>query len=73
MPTILINGTAIFYEDTGPREGAETILFSHGLLWSSAMWAAQVAAFRDRYRCVAYDHRGQGRSADSTLRSIDID
>lgn len=73
MPTIPINGTVISYEDTGPREGAETILFSHGLLWSSAMWAAQVAEFRDRYRCVAYDHRGQGRSAESTLKSIGMD
>lgn len=27
------------------------------------MFDAQVAALRSRYRCIAYDHRGQGKSA----------
>ena len=43
-------------------EGPETIVFSHGLLFSSAMFAAQVDHFKDRYRCIAFDHRGQGQS-----------
>ncbi len=45
-------------EGTGP----ETIVFSHGLLFSSAMFARQVAHFKSRYRCIAFDHRGQGQS-----------
>lgn len=45
-------------EGTGP----ETIVFSHGLLFSSAMFARQVEHFKSRYRCIAFDHRGQGQS-----------
>ncbi len=51
---------ASWVEDTG--EGDEIVCFSHGLLWSTAMYRPQVEALRGRYRCVAWDHRGQGRS-----------
>src|SRR5690606_22536707 len=61
MPMIEVNGTSLYYEDTGA--GSETIVFSHGLLWGTEMFAPQIAALRDRYRCIAWDHRGQGRSA----------
>ncbi|MEQ8703560.1 MAG: alpha/beta fold hydrolase [Phaeodactylibacter sp.] len=60
MPRIHINHTEIFYEESG--QGSETLVFAHGLLWSSRMFAAQVAHFKDRYRIITYDHRGQGRS-----------
>lgn len=60
MPTIDINGCKYYYEIHG--QGPETILFSHGLLWSGRLFHKQVDYFRDRYRCVVYDHRGQGRS-----------
>jgi pimeloyl-ACP methyl ester carboxylesterase len=66
-----INGTELYYEDTGGRGPA--ILFSHGLLWDTSLFAPQIAALKSRYRCVAYDHRGQGRSADSNRRAIDMD
>jgi pimeloyl-ACP methyl ester carboxylesterase len=51
-------------EDTGAPAagGGAPVVFSHGLLWSGRMFGAQVAALRARHRCVAYDHRGQGRS-----------
>lgn len=62
MPTIRVNGVELYYEDTGAGSGAETIVFSHGLLWSGRMFDAQVAALKDSYRCVTYDHRGQGRT-----------
>jgi len=48
------------YIDEG--EGPETIVFSHGLLFSSAMFARQVEHFKSSYRCIAFDHRGQGQS-----------
>jgi pimeloyl-ACP methyl ester carboxylesterase len=66
-----VNGTELYYEDTGGAGPA--ILFSHGLFWDSSMFAPQIRALKFRYRCVAYDHRGQGQSADSDLRAIDMD
>ena len=71
MPMLCVNGTELYYEDTGGSGPA--ILFSHGLLWDTSLFAPQIAALKSRYRCVAYDHRGQGRSADSDLRTIDMD
>ncbi len=60
MPIAQINGARLFYQDQG--SGSETIVFSHGLLWSSAMWQFQLEAFKARYRCIAFDFRGQGQS-----------
>lgn len=60
MAYININGCNTYYEITG--NGAETIVFLHGLLWSGDMYRAQVQYFKDHYRCVTYDFRGQGRS-----------
>jgi 3-oxoadipate enol-lactonase len=71
MPRIKVNGTELFYEDSGGS--AEPILFSHGLLWNASLFAPQVAALKGRYRCIAYDHRGQGRSADAQGSEIGMD
>jgi len=60
MPIIRVNGAALYYEEHGT--GSETIVFAHGLLWSCRMFDAQVALFKERYRCVAFDFRGQGQS-----------
>jgi 3-oxoadipate enol-lactonase len=60
MPHIKINGVNYYYEEHG--SGKETIVFSHGLLWSGAMFAKQVAALKNRYRIITYDHRGQGQT-----------
>jgi pimeloyl-ACP methyl ester carboxylesterase len=73
MPIIAVNGTKLYYEDTGPGSTGETIVFSHGLLWSTALFGPQALALRDRYRCIRYDHRGQGLSAESDLNSIGMD
>jgi 3-oxoadipate enol-lactonase len=62
MATIELDGTSLFYEDTGPGSTGETIAFSHGLLWGTELFAPQIAALRGRYRCIAWDHRGQGQS-----------
>ena len=71
MTRLAVNGTSLWVEDSGGT--GEPVLWSHGLLWSTRMFDAQVAAFRDRYRCIAWDHRGQGRSAVPLDRSISID
>lgn len=62
MSTIKVNGVELFYKESG--SGQETIVFSHGLLMDHTMFEAQRAAFEARYRVIAYDHRGQGQSAD---------
>jgi pimeloyl-ACP methyl ester carboxylesterase len=62
MPWLGVDGVELHYAERGD---GPPIVFSHGLLWSGAMFDAQVAALSSRYRCIAYDHRGQGRSASS--------
>ena len=71
MPERRVNGTTLYYEDSG-GEGP-VVLFSHGLLFSASMFDAQVRSLAPRYRCIAYDHRGQGRSADPGGRLHDIE
>lgn len=61
MPEIVANGVRLHYVEAG--QGAETIVFSHGLLMSSEMFSGQIERLSKDYRCIAYDHRGQGRSA----------
>lgn len=68
-----VNATSLYYEDTGPGSTGETIAFSHGLLWDTTLFAAQIAALRSRYRCLAWDHRGQGRSAADHRHCIGIE
>ncbi|MCU1280693.1 MAG: Alpha/beta hydrolase fold protein [bacterium] len=62
MATLGVDGVELHYEERG---SGPAVLFSHGLLWSGAMFDAQVAALSSSFRCIAYDHRGQGRSATS--------
>lgn len=66
-----VNGARLWVEDTGGP--GEVVAWSHGLLWSTRMFDPQVAALRDGYRCVAWDHRGQGRSDDDPARCISIE
>ena len=65
MPHVTVNGATLFYEEQG--EGPETICFAHGLLWSGDMFANQVEALKDQYRCITFDFRGQGRSEVTTI------
>jgi len=70
MPFINCNNASLFYTDEGA--GEETIVFSHGLLFSNEMFRAQIDHFKTRYRCIAYDHRGQGQS-EVTKSGYDMD
>lgn len=58
---IAVNGVDLYYEETG--NGAETIVFAHGLMLNRRMFTDQVAALRREYRCVSFDFRGHGLSA----------
>lgn len=73
MPELAVNDTTLYYEDTGPGSTGQTIVFSHGLLWGTELFAPQIAKLRDRYRCIAWDHRGQGRSASDHRNTIGIE
>ncbi|MCS6901064.1 MAG: alpha/beta fold hydrolase, partial [Myxococcales bacterium] len=73
MPMISVNDTLLYYEDTGPGSTGQTVAFSHGLLWNTELFAPQIAALRGRYRCIAWDHRGQGRSASDHRHCISIE
>ena len=74
MATIEVNGARLYYVDTGPGTSGETIAFSHGLLWGTELFEAQIEALRRTYRCIAWDHRGQGQSdPDLTREHIGIE
>ncbi|MEZ4884052.1 MAG: alpha/beta fold hydrolase [Chitinophagales bacterium] len=70
MPKVRVNGVSLHYELVG--KGKETIVFSHGLLFDKTMFHKQVDFLKDRYRCICYDHRGQGQS-QITKQGYDMD
>jgi pimeloyl-ACP methyl ester carboxylesterase len=55
-----ISGARLWVEDH-PGAGPP-VAFAHGLFWDTRLFAPQIAALRGRRRCLAWDHRGQGRS-----------
>ena len=59
MPSVSIRGARLNYLERGR---GTPVVFSHGFLWSGRMFDAQVAALESRFRCIAFDHRGQGQS-----------
>ena len=62
MPFAHVNGQKLYYEDTGGD--GPVIVFSHGLLMDSSMFAPQVQALRGQWRCISWDERGHGQTAD---------
>ena len=60
MPLVDVNGVRLYYEEEG--RGAPLLLIM-GLGASLETWAAQREAFAERYRVIAFDNRGAGRSA----------
>jgi pimeloyl-ACP methyl ester carboxylesterase len=63
MPTAEANGQTLYYEDSGGDGPA--VVFSHGFLMDSSMFAPQVAALAPEFRCVTWDERGFGQTACS--------
>ncbi len=63
MPHADVNGQRLYFEDTGgdsANHGDDVIVFSHGLLMDHEMFAPQVDALRDRWRCITWDERAHG-------------
>jgi len=71
MPFVTLRGDSLYFEVHGG--GEETIVFSHGLLMSCRMFDEQVRRLSDEYRCVVFDHRGQGRSAGTDAPMVDME
>ncbi|NKF24530.1 alpha/beta fold hydrolase [Solimonas marina] len=65
MPYAAVNGQNLYYEDSGSTR--PVVVFSHGLLMDHEMFAPQVDALRERYRCIVWDERGHGLTAGGTL------
>lgn len=60
MPTALIDGRLLAFEDTGGD--GPPIIFSHGWLMDQEMFLPQVTDLRDIYRVITWDAPGPGRS-----------
>ncbi|MGE0215864.1 alpha/beta fold hydrolase, partial [Mycolicibacterium sp.] len=56
-----IDGIRLHAEVFGPPDGYPVVL-AHGITCSISVWAHQIAHLAERYRVIAYDHRGHGRS-----------
>ena len=60
VPDIEVNGVRLDYVEQG--SGPEAIVFSHSYLVDWSHFKPQIDALSDRYRCIAFDHRGHGAS-----------
>ncbi|MFN8558629.1 MAG: alpha/beta hydrolase [Dehalococcoidia bacterium] len=63
MPTLHANGIHLYYEVHG---SGPAVVFAHGAGGNHLSWWQQIPHFRDRYRCITFDHRAFGRSHDLT-------
>lgn len=71
MPTLPLDDTELYYTQVG--QGDATIVFAHGLLFDHRQYDAQLDVLSDEYRCIAYDHRGQGESARARPPIVDME
>jgi pimeloyl-ACP methyl ester carboxylesterase len=60
MPTSDIGGAKIHYLDVG--SGKDVVLLLHAFPLHSGMWSRQIAALSPRYRVIAPDYPGLGKS-----------
>lgn len=61
MPHLHVNHVDLYYEFHGPETG-ELLILNNGIFMSTAAWSFQLPELTRRYRVLAYDMRGQGRS-----------
>ena len=62
MPWIEVGGTDIYYQEEG---SGQPLVFLHGNSSCGEAWFQQFAAFRDRFRVIAYDSVNHGHSSNS--------
>jgi len=61
----LSNGETIAYRDVG--ENSEVLVLVHGAMGSSAVWLHLIPKFTDKFRVIAPDLRGHGKSSYKNL------
>ncbi|MFE6865622.1 alpha/beta fold hydrolase [Kitasatospora sp. NPDC057692] len=61
LAVVSADGTRLHVEVHG-QPGAPTVVLAHGWTCSTDFWAPVIHRLSDRYRLVAYDQRGHGRS-----------
>jgi 3-oxoadipate enol-lactonase len=61
MPIADLGGTEVHYQDIG--SGREAIVLLHAFPLHSGMWSRQIEAMKKRYRLIAPDYPGLGKSA----------
>jgi len=59
MPHAHVDDISIFYDETGH---GPPVIFAHAYLGRTDVWAGQRLALAGRYRVIAYDARGHGRT-----------
>jgi pimeloyl-ACP methyl ester carboxylesterase len=68
--TVSVDGHDVFYREAGPAD-APVLLLLHGYPSSSHMFRHLIPALADRYRVVAPDHIGFGRSSAPSTDEFD--
>jgi pimeloyl-ACP methyl ester carboxylesterase len=61
MPKIQVNDIHLYYEISGP-ENAPVVVFSNGIMMSTASWAYQTSVLNRHLRVLTYDCRGMWQS-----------
>jgi pimeloyl-ACP methyl ester carboxylesterase len=73
MPQMYVLGVEVFYRDEGV---GPTVVLGHSSTASSGQWRALFARLQNRYRLIAPDHLGYGRTAtyegDSSLVEYEL-
>jgi len=64
--TVSVDGLDVFYREAGPAD-APVLLLLHGYPSSSHMFRHLIPALADRYRVIAPDHIGFGRSSAPSI------
>jgi pimeloyl-ACP methyl ester carboxylesterase len=70
MTTITINGTELFYRETG--NGSSPILLIHGTAANADIWGETFDALVAHHRVIAYDRRGFSRSVYPPVKDLHL-